>query len=117
MLLGPVAQMIDADASVSPSGVIEYSTVTGTVAIARRLHQPVALQALQHLRQHLLRNAVDGAAQLVEAQRLVAQQQQDQYRPFVADPVEDLAGRAVRRIGIGLHRLLRRDQVILKVRS
>jgi len=74
--------------------VIEYSTVTGTVAIARRRISPSRSRLLSHLREHLLRDALDGSAQLVEAHRLVAQQQ-DQHRPFVADPIEDLAGRAL----------------------
>jgi len=54
--------------------------------------------------------AFDGAAELVEAHRLAAQQQQDQHRPFVADPVEDLARRAIGGIGVrlqagGFHRV------------
>ncbi|MGY4377757.1 tRNA A37 methylthiotransferase MiaB [Bradyrhizobium sp. i1.3.6] len=86
--------------------MIEYSTVTGTVAMAVTLDQAVTLERLENLAQHLLRNAFNRSAQLIEAHRLLAQQQQDQHRPFVADAVEDLARGAVRCIDVWLHRQL-----------
>jgi len=49
-----------ASASVAPSGVIEYSTVTGTVAIARLRINPSRSSDLR-LAQHLLRDAFNGA--------------------------------------------------------
>jgi hypothetical protein len=63
-------------------------------------HQPVAFQRAQRLAQHLLRNAADPLFELAEAPLAVAEQQQDQHAPFVADPVEQLSGRAVACIGI-----------------
>jgi hypothetical protein len=57
--------------------------------------QPVAFQFLQRLRQHLGGDALDLAAQFVEADRTVSKLPQDQRRPFVGDVVEQQPGRAV----------------------
>ena len=63
--LRPVRDLGDCERRASRrADVIEYSTVTGTVAKARRQQEPVALELLQRLRQHLLRDALDVAPQL-----------------------------------------------------
>src|SRR5579871_911499 len=61
------------------------------------LHQSVALEVAQRLRQHLLRDAADHAPQLVEAAVLsLGQDADNQRRPLVGDAIEDQARRTLR---------------------
>src|SRR4051812_8893672 len=59
------------------------------------LHEPVGLHAAQRLREHLLRDAVDRAAQLTVALRAVDERVDHQAGPLVGDTVERLARLAV----------------------
>src|SRR5712664_3578711 len=70
--------------------------------------ETVALQALEGLRQHFLRDAFDLPPQLVKADGAVAQQAEHQNGPFVGNPVQHHPGRAGVGIGVpvlehGLH--------------
>lgn len=51
--------------------------------------EAVALKTAQCGGQHLLRNAADGAAQFVEAQRSVTELADDEHGPLVADTLQD----------------------------
>lgn len=53
------------------------------------LHQAIALQAAQSLREHFLRDAADGALKLCITHRPARQDLNDQRRPFIRDPIED----------------------------
>ena len=59
--------------------------------VDRARHEPVALELAQRDGQHPLRDPVDLAPQLVEAQRAPFEQRDRQQRPLVRDAVEDLA--------------------------
>ena len=52
------------------------------------LYQAIALETAQCLRQHLLRDAPDGAMQLGITHRSARQDLNDERRPFVGNPVE-----------------------------
>jgi predicted lysophospholipase L1 biosynthesis ABC-type transport system permease subunit len=65
-------------------------------AVDAASNQPVALERAQRLRQHLLRYAGDAPQQLRIAQRLFAQCENDEHRPFARDAVEDLLRGALR---------------------
>ena len=53
------------------------------------LHKPVAFQAAQGLRQHLLLNAANLALQRCVATGTGRENVNNQRRPFVRDPIED----------------------------
>jgi hypothetical protein len=78
---------------VGPSGVGSWSIRGGNHRVHGAEHQAVALELAQ--REHALADAVDAVAELGEAAALVGQQRDDQQRPLVGHPVEDLAHLAV----------------------
>jgi hypothetical protein len=102
ILLGPIAQRIDRAGERQPELRDRILDRHGHGRDGMAPEQAVAFERFEDLAQHLL--PFDRAAQLIEAHRLLAQQQEDQHRPFVADPVEDLASRAVRCVDVGFHR-------------
>src|SRR5205085_10825042 len=57
-------------------------------------HEAVLLELAQRLREHLLRDTADAAAQLVEAGRPLDEDREHEDRPLVADLREHLARRA-----------------------
>ena len=54
----------------------------------RAVHQAIALEAAQSLRQHFLRDAADRALQLGITHRSARQDLNDERRPFVRNPLE-----------------------------
>lgn len=65
-------------------------------------YEAVGFQAAQGYGQHLLGNIADGVAQLVKTEfAAVAEEDDDEDGPFVAEAVEDLADRAVDRVEWG----------------
>ena len=52
------------------------------------LHQPVALEAAQSLREHLLRNPADRALQFGITHRSARKDLNNERSPFVGNPVE-----------------------------
>lgn len=83
--------------------------------IGRPRNQPVPLQALQSLGEHLLRDRPDPPPQIIEPHRTIPQRQQYQHRPFVPDPVEYLPCRAIGIISVSLPVQLYVHGGILKV--
>ena len=59
-------------------------------------HQAIALKAAEGLRQHFLRDAADGPAQLRVALGPIRQDLDDERGPFVRDAIEDDPRRALR---------------------
>ena len=62
----------------------------------RAVHQAVALEAAQCLRQHFLRNAADLTLERGVTFGAVSQHLNDERRPFVCDPIEHEPGRTLR---------------------
>lgn len=66
---------------------------------SRRCHGPsdqrVALEAAQRQREHPLRDSIDRTPKLVEPQRTIAKDGNDENAPFVADPFEHVANGAI----------------------
>jgi hypothetical protein len=60
------------------------------------LHQAVALEAAQGLRQHFLRNAADLALQCGVAHRPARENLDDERSPFISNSVEHEPGGALR---------------------
>jgi len=53
------------------------------------MHDAVALELAQRLREHLRRNTAQAAFELVGTARAILQRAEDQHRPLAADQRED----------------------------
>src|SRR3954447_12367015 len=97
--VGDLLVVVDRPLDQAVDGLLEGLAEDGQLVIDsgwddgvhRALDEPVALQLAEGQGEHALADPVDLAEQLAETQRAALQHGQDQQRPLVADPVEDLA--------------------------